>query len=183
MWSVFVRYTVYNIYTMYKKWKKWRKKRRDMDWNREAAGWLRGVKIARSKEGESNQGWEECSIREGQLIIHLICGEQHLRQLSSPLNGDRLVRRRGEVLEQWSLAHHHYCMLISSATALPFHTAESSGGMTKVISFVGPQSFSTRWERERETHWCIYAGAMSVPAIEPIGSPARHRMISVLGLY
>lgn len=46
---------------------------------------------------------------------------------SSPLNGDRLVRRRGEVLEQWSPAHHHYCMLISSASAPPVGAAESSG--------------------------------------------------------
>lgn len=46
---------------------------------------------------------------------------------SGPLNGDRLVRRRGEVLEQWSPAHHHYCMLISGAS-LSVPPVQGEGG-------------------------------------------------------
>lgn len=33
-------------------------------------------KLPGAKKGESNQGWEEWGVREGQVIIHLICGEQ-----------------------------------------------------------------------------------------------------------
>lgn len=71
----------------------WRKKEKNKkEWEEDKKGegyglrWWSSRLITRcqncqEQEGESNQGWEECSIREGQLIIHLICGEKHLRQL------------------------------------------------------------------------------------------------------